>query len=94
MRIPVSTYRLQFNRDFRFVDAIGIVDYLHDLGITDVDVLKIDVDGPDFRILNSFDGLFRKLGIIATRMEVNMYGGPDPTAHLFHNTDQIGRAHV
>src|SRR5207237_3511518 len=36
MRIPISTYRLQFNRDFRFVDAIGIVDYLHDLGITDV----------------------------------------------------------
>ena len=36
MRIPVSTYRLQFNRDFRFVDAIRIVDYLHDLGITDV----------------------------------------------------------
>ena len=36
MRIPVSTYRLQFNREFRFVDAIGIVDYLYDLGITDV----------------------------------------------------------
>ena len=36
MRIPVSTYRLQFNRDFRFRDAIGIVDYLYDLGITDL----------------------------------------------------------
>ena len=36
MRIPVSTYRVQFNRDFRFVDAIRIVDYLHDLGITDL----------------------------------------------------------
>jgi (1->4)-alpha-D-glucan 1-alpha-D-glucosylmutase len=36
MRIPVSTYRLQFNRDFRFVDAIRIVDYLHGLGITDL----------------------------------------------------------
>jgi (1->4)-alpha-D-glucan 1-alpha-D-glucosylmutase len=36
MRIPLSTYRLQFNRDFRFVDAIQIVDYLNDLGITDV----------------------------------------------------------
>src|SRR5689334_19848766 len=36
VRIPVSTYRLQFNRDFRFVDAIRIVGYLHDLGITDV----------------------------------------------------------
>lgn len=36
MRIPVSTYRLQFNRDFGFADAIEIVDYLYDLGITDL----------------------------------------------------------
>jgi (1->4)-alpha-D-glucan 1-alpha-D-glucosylmutase len=36
MRIPVSTYRVQFNRDFRFADATAIVDYLHDLGITDL----------------------------------------------------------
>ena len=36
MRVPISTYRLQFNRDFRFVDAIRIIDYLHDLGITDL----------------------------------------------------------
>ncbi|HSU89791.1 MAG TPA: malto-oligosyltrehalose synthase, partial [Terriglobia bacterium] len=36
MRIPVTTYRLQFNRDFRFADAIRLVDYLHDLGITDL----------------------------------------------------------
>jgi (1->4)-alpha-D-glucan 1-alpha-D-glucosylmutase len=36
MRIPVSTYRLQFNRDFRFSDALRIVDYLHELGITDL----------------------------------------------------------
>jgi (1->4)-alpha-D-glucan 1-alpha-D-glucosylmutase len=27
---------VQFNRDFRFVDALHIVDYLHDLGITDL----------------------------------------------------------
>jgi (1->4)-alpha-D-glucan 1-alpha-D-glucosylmutase len=36
MRIPGSTYRVQFNRDFRFADALRIVDYLHDLGITDL----------------------------------------------------------
>src|SRR5262249_27410493 len=36
MKIPVSAYRLQFNRDFRFLDALHIIDYLHDLGITDV----------------------------------------------------------
>ena len=36
MRIPISTYRLQFNRDFRFTDALRLVDYLHELGITDL----------------------------------------------------------
>ena len=36
MRIPSSTYRVQFNRDFRFCDALRIVDYLHELGITDL----------------------------------------------------------
>jgi (1->4)-alpha-D-glucan 1-alpha-D-glucosylmutase len=36
MRIPGATYRLQFNKEFRFTDALRILDYLHDLGITDV----------------------------------------------------------
>ena len=35
VRIPVSTYRLQFNRRFTFRDARAVVEYLHALGITD-----------------------------------------------------------
>ena len=34
-RIPSSTYRLQFNRQFTFADARAIVPYLHELGISD-----------------------------------------------------------
>ena len=34
-RRPVSTYRLQFSRRFRFPDAQPLVPYFHDLGITD-----------------------------------------------------------
>ncbi|WP_447979860.1 malto-oligosyltrehalose synthase [Candidatus Nitrospira bockiana] len=34
-RIPVSTYRLQFNRGFTFRDAAAVVPYLARLGITD-----------------------------------------------------------
>jgi (1->4)-alpha-D-glucan 1-alpha-D-glucosylmutase len=34
-RIPVATYRLQFNYQFKFSDARSIVPYLHDLGISD-----------------------------------------------------------
>jgi (1->4)-alpha-D-glucan 1-alpha-D-glucosylmutase len=33
---PLSTYRIQFNREFTFADAAGIVPYLHDLGVTDL----------------------------------------------------------
>ncbi len=36
LRIPVSTYRLQFNRDFTFSDACDIIPYLDALGITDI----------------------------------------------------------
>ncbi|HVE70202.1 MAG TPA: malto-oligosyltrehalose synthase [Thermoanaerobaculia bacterium] len=35
-RVPIATYRLQFNADFTFQDARRIVPYLHELGITDV----------------------------------------------------------
>ena len=35
VRVPVSTYRLQFNRDFTFRQAREICDYLRDLGISD-----------------------------------------------------------
>lgn len=35
-RIPRSTYRLQFNDRFRFRDALGLLDYLSMLGISDL----------------------------------------------------------
>lgn len=35
-RVPLATYRLQFNKDFTFRDACKILDYLRDLGITDI----------------------------------------------------------
>jgi (1->4)-alpha-D-glucan 1-alpha-D-glucosylmutase len=36
LRIPVSTYRLQFSQHLRFNDAKALVPYLHELGITDL----------------------------------------------------------
>ena len=35
-RIPVSTYRLQFNGRFKFTDARGVIPYLNYLGISDI----------------------------------------------------------
>ncbi len=60
---------------------------LHEIGYDSIDFLKIDIDGPDFLVLNSFDGLFDKLGIVGARLEVNLYGSPGDTVHTFHNTD-------
>jgi len=34
-RLPVSTYRFQFNQQFTFEQACALVVYLHDLGISD-----------------------------------------------------------
>src|SRR5215210_125303 len=34
-RIPVSTYRLQFNREFTFAEARALADYFQELGVTD-----------------------------------------------------------
>ncbi|MFQ5861685.1 MAG: hypothetical protein ACE5IC_01040 [Candidatus Brocadiales bacterium] len=36
MRIPLTTYRLQFNPSFRFKEAKNIIDYLHGTGISDI----------------------------------------------------------
>lgn len=36
MRIPTATYRLQFNRDFTLLDALKLVPYFHQLGISDL----------------------------------------------------------
>ncbi|WP_035990611.1 malto-oligosyltrehalose synthase [Leptolyngbya sp. KIOST-1] len=36
MRIPTATYRIQFNSTFGFAAAQGIVDYLKNLGVSDI----------------------------------------------------------
>ncbi len=35
-RVPIATYRLQFNKGFRFKDARTLVPYLYNLGVSDV----------------------------------------------------------
>ncbi|MDI1266031.1 MAG: FkbM family methyltransferase [bacterium] len=65
---------------------------LHEMGWSDVDFLKIDIDGPDFDVINSFDGYFNPLKLVAARLEVNLYGGVDDTHHTFHNMDRFMRA--
>src|SRR5437868_14278904 len=46
-RVPVATYRLQFNREFTFAQAREIVQYLADLGISDVYASPLFAAGPE-----------------------------------------------
>jgi (1->4)-alpha-D-glucan 1-alpha-D-glucosylmutase len=46
MRIPVATYRLQLNSQFRFADAAALVEYLDGLGITDSYVSPLSMARP------------------------------------------------
>ncbi|MGB7250920.1 MAG: alpha-amylase family glycosyl hydrolase, partial [Phormidesmis sp.] len=77
MRIPVATYRLQFNPDFGFNQAKEIVDYLDRLGISDVyaspifkarsgsqhgyDVVDQNQINPELGGRGDFDGLIEEL---------------------------------
>src|SRR6266705_3933785 len=83
MRIPVSTYRLQFNRDFRFSDALRIVDYLHDLGITDLYVSPIlkaragsthGYDGTDPTCINPEIGTAEEFGELCRALQAKGMG--------------------
>src|SRR5262245_18895264 len=66
-------------------------DLLAERGWTDLDYLKIDVDGADFEILQSFAGRFDGLGVIAVQLEVNFVGEGAADEHSFHNTDRFLR---
>ena len=50
---------------------VVVPDLLAQRGWTDLDYLKIDIDGADFEILQSFKGRFDALGVIAVQLEVN-----------------------
>jgi hypothetical protein len=67
-------------------------DLLTSRGWDDLDYLKIDVDGADFEILQSFKGRLDPLRVIAVQLEVNFVGTDRPEEHTFHNTDRFMRA--
>ncbi len=68
-------------------------DLLAERGWSDLDYIKLDVDGADFDILQSFTGRFDPLRVVAVQLEVNFVGAGDPEEHSFHNTDRFMRAH-
>jgi hypothetical protein len=68
-----------------------VLDLLAERGWTDFDYLKIDIDGSDFEVLQTFDGRLTPAGVLGVQLEVNFVGTDAPSDHTFHNTDRFMR---
>jgi hypothetical protein len=71
--------------------VIGVDDIVRTERLATVDFVKIDVDGPDFEVLESAREVLRDSRVLGVGMEVNWFGTPNPTEHTFHNTDRFLR---
>ncbi|PWS38369.1 hypothetical protein DFH01_03520 [Falsiroseomonas bella] len=70
---------------------IVLPSFLDEAGITDVDFVKLDIDGDDLAVMHSLAGSVGRLGLLGIGVEVNYFGTDDPTDHSFHNTDRLLR---
>lgn len=68
-----------------------VPDLLAERGWGDVDYLKIDIDGDDLEVLESFDGRFAEFGLMAVQIEVMFIGSHAERQNSFHNTDRFMR---
>jgi hypothetical protein len=63
--------------------------FLSDHGVTDIDFIKIDIDGADFLILRSLKSVLDDANVVGIGIEVNFFGSEDPNANTFHNVDRF-----
>jgi hypothetical protein len=70
---------------------VVVPDLVKQRGWSDVDYLKIDIDGSDFLVLKTFDGKLAELGVLGVQLEVNFVGTGSDQEHAFHNTDRFMR---
>ena len=68
-----------------------VPDLLAERSWRNVDYLKIDIDGDDLEVLQSFDGRFEEFGLMAVQIEVMFIGSDAPQQNSFHNTDRFMR---
>jgi hypothetical protein len=76
----------------RVADAdrrIVLDEYLAAAGVSSVDFVKLDVDGPDFEVLVSLEDVLAAGPVLGVGMEVNFFGSGAPTDHTLHNTDRF-----
>jgi hypothetical protein len=70
---------------------VDLPDLLKSQGFSYVDFIKIDVDGPDFDLLQALEPHLERLQVLGCKLEVNFNGTADPHDHTFHNMDRLMR---
>lgn len=72
-------------------EYVNLEKFLQEAGFGYVDFIKIDVDGPDFDILQALEPSLGRLQVLGLKLEVNFNGSSDPHDHTFHNMDRLMR---
>lgn len=72
-------------------EYVNLEKTLQEAGFGYVDFIKIDVDGPDFDILQTLEPSLGRLRVLGLKLEVNFNGSSDPHDHTFHNMDRLMR---
>jgi hypothetical protein len=70
---------------------IFLQEFVRDRGISNIDFIKLDIDGLDFDVLHSMRPLLASHDVLGLQMEVNFYGTAHEADHTFHNTDRFLR---
>jgi|LauGreDrversion2_6_1035139.scaffolds.fasta_scaffold13179_2 hypothetical protein len=70
-------------------DHVNLETLLQQAEFSWVDFVKIDVDGPDFDVLQSLEQDLKRLEILGFKLEVNLTGTDNPHDHTFHNMDRL-----
>ena len=73
-------------------ETINLTQAIAEAGLETVDFIKLDVDGPDFGILQSLNGTLSTLEVLGVGVEVNFIGAGGPDENSFHNMDGWLRA--
>lgn len=73
--------------------AVTLTAAIAEAALERVEFLKMDVDGPDFGILQTLDQALDALGVLGIGAEVNFLGGGQDGENSFHNTDRWLRRH-
>jgi hypothetical protein len=71
--------------------VIHLPQFLESHGFSDVDFVKLDIDGPEFEVLRSLNGLLDDPGLLGVSLEVCYFGSHDANDNSFHNMDRLMR---